>query len=494
MTGAASVSVDPLPRDYYLEHWGAMPPPKFATPRDFSSPTLGERQGKFARIWLNQPFMPAQQYIADVAGEVRLNDSGFWVPKYGLVVVTLQRRGGKSHMSFARNGERSFSVPKWKTFYTAQTGQDARDEFLKFYDERLVDTPLGSVVTVKRGKGDEQLGWPNGSVMRPVPPTEEKLHGKDGDSIDIDEGWAFDELEGEALIQAGAPTKLTRANRGPQTFVWSAGGTAASTWLANLVARGRNGDPGICFIEFGIPDDADPEDLDVIAAHHPAFGHTITMDGLRSLRTDFGRDAAGWARAAGNRWTEIIGGAIVAEDWAAMRYKGKVPDSAAIGYGAARAADGSEVAIVAAVQLANGRIVCEFLESIPAYGATDQVLGWATDGPLAVDPNGPSAPLYRALSKKKRRNLMTISGQDTGAAVANLLDSIPTRQIRFKPHPAFDESQQVAGVRNTGDGGKAWARLAAGASIAPLEAAGLAVHALLHGKKPISKGGIITAA
>lgn len=488
------MTVEPMPPEFYREHWGAMPPPKFATRRDFTAPTLGDRQGKFARIWLGQPFMPFQQYIADVAGELRLNDAGIWVPCYSLVIVTLQRQGGKTHMSFARNGERSFSVPKWKTFYTAQTGQDARDEFLKFYDERLMETPLAPVLTVKRGKGDEQMIFPNGSIMKPVPPTEEKLHGKQGDSIDIDEGWAFDEPQGQALITAGAPTKLTRSNRGAQTFVWSAGGTAASTWLAGLVARGRGGDSSICFIEFGIPDDADPEDLDVIAQYHPAFGHTVTMDGLRIMRSDFGGDAAGWARAGGNRWTEVIGGAISIPDWDAMRWADAMPDDGRIGYGAARAADGSEVAIAAGLLMDDGTIVVELLDVIPAYRAARHVRGWATDGPLAVSQTGPSASLRADLVEAKARNLMPLTGQDAGAAVANLLDSVELRGIRFRQHPALDASVRVAGVRNTGDGGKDWARIASGSSIAALEAGGLAAWAAVHGKRNVGRPRIITAA
>ena len=76
--------------------------PKFATPRDPSRPTRGTRQGQFARIWLGQPFMPWQQQLADVAGELRPDG----LPVYPMVVATLQRRAGKSHLCMARKGER----------------------------------------------------------------------------------------------------------------------------------------------------------------------------------------------------------------------------------------------------------------------------------------------------------------------------------------------------------------------------------------------------
>lgn len=472
-------SNDPLPQEYYAEHWGRMPAPKFSTPRDFNAPTLGGKQAAFAKIWMGQPFMPAQRYIADVTGELRLNDQGIWVPRYTLCVVTLQRQAGKSHMSMARNGERSFSVPNWRAWYTAQTGQDARDEFLKFYEERVKGTPLDRAVHLGKSRGGEQLVFRNGSTIRPVPPTEEKLHGKQSDSTDIDEAWAFDKEHGELLIQAGGPTKLTRPHA--QTFVWSAGGTAASTWLAGLVADGRSGADDMCFIEFGIPEGADAEDLDLIAACHPAFGHTISMDGLKALRLDMKNDAAGWARAAGNVWSEVIGGAIDQRVWATVRADDPIPDAAPVGYGVARSEDGTQVVIAVAAKVGT-RIVAEVLDVLPtSFGAVDHIKAWATDGPLAVDPSGPSSGIYEKLPEKLGTHpVVGISSRSYSGACTNLVDALPHRGYLFRQHDALDAAVKVAGLRNIGDGGKVWARVAAGAPIAALEAVTLAAHALDH--------------
>lgn len=469
-----------------------MPPPRFATKREPGRPTLGTRQARFAEQLLGQPFMPHQRLIADVAGELRQNDDGLWVPRYPLVVVTEPRQAGKSHQAMAKNGERCFSVPGWRSWYTAQTGQDARDLFLKFEEENIRGTNLEPFTDLKRGKGEEVLRFANGSTIRPHPPTEEKLHGKQSDGNDIDEGWAFSEDEGKALLQAIGPTQLTRPHA--QTWVWSAGGTAASTWLASLVARGRDGDPEIAYFEWAIPEDADAEDLDVILAHHPAAGRTISRDSLAGLRVLFKDDPAGWARAAGNRWTEVIGGAITAEQWDSLRWEDPVPDDAAVAYGAARSVDGSEVAICAAVDV-DGATVVELLDVLPTgYRAAETVKGWATDGRVAVPTNGPSSTLHRGLQTLRSRKLLGMSTADEAAACMNLLDSIPQRAIRFRRHELLDAAQRVAGTRTTGDGGRAWARVAAGGSIAPLEAAGLAAWALDHGRRTRPKQRLIVAA
>src|SRR4029077_6085499 len=75
----------------------------------------------------------------------------------------------------------------------------------------------------------------------------------------------------------------------------------------------------------GLGDDDDPEDLGVVAARHPAYGHTITMSTLVDARADFGADTAGWARAYGNRATLTRESAFPAGVWAAAG-RTRLPD------------------------------------------------------------------------------------------------------------------------------------------------------------------------
>lgn len=452
-----------------------MPPPKFATLRDPDAPTRGTKQALFADRMLGCPFMPVQSYIADVSGEL-LPDGR---PRYPLVVVTMQRRGGKSHLSMSQIGERAFSVSGFRAWYTAQSGGDARDAFLKFHEETVAGSAMELFTRTLVGNGREVMKFANGSTFRPFPPTEAALHGKETDRVDADEAWAFTEEEGRALLQAIGPTQLTRP--GGQIFIWSAGGTAASTWLADLVARGRGGDPTLAYFEWGIPDDADAEDLDVIAANHPAYGHTIDMASLRALRQTFGDDAAGWARAAGNRWTEVIGGAIPADVYEGAQWADPVPEGTPVGYGAATSLDRTETAIVAAVELDDGRVVVEVIDVVPhGHGVHDKVASWCHDGPAAVDPVGPSATLWDNLRTRTRTNVMPLTTGDVTAACAGFGDGLADGSIKVRRHPALDAAVAVAVKRNVRDGAFVWARRAAGASVAALEAATLAVWAVRH--------------
>lgn len=449
-----------------------MPAPKFATERDPAAPTRGTKQGAFARIWLRKPLMPWQQLVADVSGELKPNG----LPRYPLVVVTLPRQAGKSHLSLTQIGERCISRPNFHAWYTAQTGGDARDQFLKFNEEIVSDTPLESITTTLVGNGREVMRFPNKSQLRPYPPSEKALHGKQSDRNDIDEAWAFSELEGQALMQAGGPTKLTRP--GAQTFIWSAGGTAESTWLASLVARGRAGDPKLCYFEWGIPDDLPLEDLEAIARHHPAYGHTITLDALEGLRIDIPDDAA-FARAAGNRWTEVIGGAITAATWESVRWDDPIPDGVPLGYGAARAEDGSHVVVAAAAKI-DGFVVCEVVDVLPAHNAAPAVKEWTRRCDLVVDPSGPSSNLVDDLVKARTARLKQLGARDAAAACQNLLDALPHKAYRFRQSEVLDAAVQVAAKRKVGDGGYAWSRTGAGASVAALEAVTNAAWAIEH--------------
>lgn len=461
---------------------GLLVPPKFHTPRDHRFPTRGTLQGEFARVWLGKPLIPAQQLIADVAGEY---DPRTLLPRYTLVVVTEQRQAGKSHLAMAQNGERCFTVPKFRSWYTAQSGGDARDQFLKFHDDVVEGAPLAHVVRTLKGNGHEVMRFPNGSQIRPHPPTETALHGKQVDRNDIDEGWAFTRAEGKALMQAASPAKLTRP--GAQTFIWSAGGTSESTWLADLVARGRAGDPAIAYFEWGVPDDLpvpsadDRELLQRWAEYHPAYGHFVSLDSFRALRTDI-EDDDEFARAAGNRWTDIIGGAISLAVWEAVRFPDPIPDDAPVGYGTARAMDGTHVVVAAAAELADGRKVVEVLDVMPSYGAADRVAGWAGSEALALATSGASAALADALADHP--HLVPMTTRDEGAAVANLLDGLPTddhpARVLFRRHPALDAAREAAALKPSGDGGKTWARSSSAAPIAAMEAATAALWALDH--------------
>jgi hypothetical protein len=462
--------------------------------RDSSAPTIGDRQALFADVWLRKPLLPHQRYIADVAGE--LDEAGKF--RRRLVIVTFQRQGGTSHLCLAKNGERCLSCSQYRSFYTAQTGGDAQDQFLKFADEIVAGTPLERITKTRRGNGKADMTFPaTGSTIRPMPPTAGAGHGKQSDCYDVDEAWAFNADEGKAIMQAIAPTQLTRAKLRPdlpgsQIWIWSAGGTAESTWLSSLIARGRDGDDSIAFFEWGIPDDLDVDDLPAVLDHHPAKDTLIDLASLSAMRDQLD-DPSEFARAGGNRWTEAIAGAIPWAVWHSRRYAADIPDDAPIGWGAARAADGQHVVIAAVAAVHDPQLgpirVAEVVDVVPVHEGAGVVKHWAAGDSVAVNPTGASAALYDELNTLKvkqtfrvgpKGELRTFTDRDAGVACVNTLDAITAGRLRFRSHDVLDAAVRVAGTRTVGDGGKAWARVAAGAPVAAIEACSNADWALSH--------------
>jgi hypothetical protein len=253
-----------------------------------------------------------------------------------------------------------------------------------------------------------------------------------------------------------------------------------------LVARGRAGDPSIAYFEWGVPDDLpvpqadDHELLREWAEYHPAFGHFVSLDSFVALRKDIDDDDD-FARAGGNRWTSIIGGGIDRDTWAGVRTELDIPADAAVGYGAARAADGTHVVVAAAAEL-DGVVVVEVVDVMPSYRAGVRVRQLVDGEQLAIPLNGPSSVLVDELDElvDDDRQLIKMSTRDESAACASITDSFDSRGIRFRQHPALDAAADAAALRSVGDGGKVWARSSSAAPIAALEAATNAVHALGH--------------
>ncbi|WP_218023331.1 terminase large subunit domain-containing protein [Nocardia altamirensis] len=455
------------------------PPPRYATPRDPSRATFGPAVAKVSAA-LGQPLMPWQRHVADVALEV--DERGRFV--HSLVVISVPRQSGKTTLVLANAVHRCLFRSNQRAWHTAQTGQDARDQWREMAG-RLLRSPLEPLVTVKWGAGDSRAIFATGSELRPHPPTVDALHGKQSDLNNVDEGWVFDDAQGAALMQAIVPTQATRP--GAQTIVLSTMGTANSTWFHGLSDRGRDGDPGMAYFEWSIPEDADPLDLDVVAGCHPAYGHTIDMDALRRARDQLGDKPGEFARAYGNRRTGA--GERLFPRWEEAQTSEPFPADVRPAFGAAVAIDRSETAIVAAAHV-DGLPVVELIECRPgtAWAAPRlrQLAATHRHHGLAVDRAGPSVTLADELGRLGVE-LMPIGTRDITAAAGNLLDRLNPRdggpiRLRFRTDPAFSAAAEIAALRPVGDA-FALSRRAPG-SIASLEAAALAVYALEHQPPP----------
>src|SRR3989337_1953016 len=83
-------------------------PPRFWTPRTASRKTYGPELSKISTA-LGQPFMPWQNFVADVAMEV---DPKTGKLAYRYVILKIQRQAGKTTLTRAAAVHRALAFPR----------------------------------------------------------------------------------------------------------------------------------------------------------------------------------------------------------------------------------------------------------------------------------------------------------------------------------------------------------------------------------------------
>ena len=203
--------------------------------------------------------------------------------RYRTVLISVPRQCGKTVLDMNAGVTRLLLQEDAKVWYTAQTGQSARERWIKEV-ATPISTRLPSLGHIKRGAGDTRLTIPTtGSEFRPMPPSAEYLHGEQSDLVMADEVWIHDDASGAALMQAVTPTFQSRAGTalGIQMWMSSTAGTAKSTWWHNALDEAIDGRSDTAVIDYGITDDVDPDDVDAVIAAHPLGGDPAIADFIR---------------------------------------------------------------------------------------------------------------------------------------------------------------------------------------------------------------------
>ncbi len=285
--------------DYECIQWSGF---KYATPRNTGARTDGGRVAKIA-AGIGKPGMPWQRQVWDTA----LERGAFGELIYEIVFVTVPRQSGKTTLYGPVQLDRCITMPAIKTFYTAQTGKDARSRFGDLVS-LVQDSPLDSMLRYRYSAGDEGILFPNGSALKLFAPVVAALHGETPPLVGMDEIWELDEALGDAILEGAIiPAQVTLAGQ-RQIWLLSTAGDARSTFMRKWVERGRESvlKPGtnqrLAYFEAALPDGADPYDRRAIAAFHPAVGHTMSLDALMEISGQVSR--ATWLRAFCNVWLE----------------------------------------------------------------------------------------------------------------------------------------------------------------------------------------------
>ncbi len=500
--------------------------PLQATPRTPSRRTHGGAIAAVARaLRASSPpcpgcgqrgLMPWQRYVADVATE--LLEDGSWA--YPIVVLEVQRQGGKTDLVCPVGCERAATKPGSLLWFTAQTRQDARDTFTEGYMRRLEASPLGGSVRTRRSNGSEGLWFPTGSSFRVFAPTPDAMHGKANELVVVDECWAFTGARGLELEQAILPTFTTT---GGQLWIISAAGSAESAWLRSWVERGRAAvelgrRSGIAYFRFGLADELkaevelgleagklDPDSpelahaLRLVLDAHPAHGHTLNLSALRTAAEAM--RPGEFLRAYATVWTETEERAIPASSWALCGPPEDAPPGwwpepqVPVALAVEVALDRSDAAVMTAWRDAPGApIRWDVLQRRPGPDSwvADYVQDVRSRRPVAAIGyvDGPASSVADELGRAGVE-LERLTAGEYATACDTALRSVLAGQVRHPDHPALNASVASAAKRLTADSW-AWGRRESTASIATLVGATVATWSFDHAPPPMERPTLVT--
>lgn len=454
--------------------------PRWSTPRTPGRPTLGPAIAGVSDV-LGTPFMPWQRMVAEVGGELVVDEeTGVLVPAYPEVNVTVPRQNGKTTLVLGWIGHRlvvwdAYDHRPQQAVYTAQSGSDARKKFRDDMRPTIERSAFSGLVSKWRATdADTGANFANGANLSVWSNSLGSGHGATIDFGVLDE--IFDD-EDDRREQAMVPAMATRHDR--QKLVTSTAGTDRSVLFHRKQKLGRQAveagvTSGIAYFEWSAREDEDPEDPETWRRCMPALGFTITertvRQALEEMRREDG-DLTEFRRAWLNIPSRQFAQVIPPEKWAAVCQPNVAPEGRLV-LGVDGDPDLRWASLVVADEV--GRV--ELVERAPAVGWVEERVAEVvakTPMPVVLDGRGPVAFLADGLEGRGVQVVRT-STSDYVHACSQVMTKIVEGQVRVRSHPGFDSAVAAARKRPIGDSW-VWARRSIDADISPLVAMTLAV-------------------
>jgi hypothetical protein len=463
--------------------WWELPgaAPLYATRRDLSRRTEGPRIGLLAEA-LGTPYMPWQQYTADVGTEL-LPDGRY---AYPIVVLSVPRQAGKTTELRTIGTDRGLANPNTGVFYTAQTGKDARERWRDLVTA-ITSSPLAPLATVRSAAGSERVVWPNGSMFRCFSPVATSLHGYTPPLVMLDEAFAHDQQTGDDLMGAIGPAQITIPNR--QLWIVSTKGTARSAFLNQWLETARAGTPGVAIFEWAAGPDVDVYDPQTWPDFHPALGFTITPEDIAAEARRLPR--AEFERAYGNRSTRTASHHIAAESWDRLAAPGMSPpelDPAGVVFTFDTMHDRSRSALVATWR-EGGTLLGRVAKAAPGMAwlveavAELHAQGWRT---FACAEDGPGREAADAIDRLELPGLQLerVGGRDYADSWGFLLQHIAEGTMRHDGSDALAIAASNVATRPMMDTAAPSRRASAG-DVTPIIGLMVGAYVLDHKAAPL---------
>jgi len=462
-----------------INFWPRLPvPPRRAT-EPSGAPSWGPAVDQVGAALFGRPMQTWQSAVNAVAGEY---DPATGDMLHSVIVLHVPRRAGKTALVLAQLARRVLGQPRSQSWYTAQTGGDAGRNFRREWVPILRASGLARRLKISLRAGGESFELVSrGASATCFAPIEAALHGANVDLAVIDEAWAHDSEAGAGVELAVFPAQLTRP--GSQTWIVSAGGTLASTWLDGWLVRAEaaaeRGDRSIALFDWGANDkepDYDPASPATWWRAHPALGDTIRPEAI-AAELARASDMAAFERSILNVWPrprDMATGVDMAA-WAALAdlETTATPVAAALDVAADRS-----TAALATAGTSEGNTIVEVLEYRRGTAWADQAIkAWARTHPgCPIVADALAAGTIADRLELAGIDVTRTGGAQMARACADLIDQINNRTLRHRGQGLLDDTLAGAGRRPLGDGW-AWSRRMSPGDISPLVAITLAAWA-----------------
>ena len=396
---------------------------------------------------------------------------------------SVPRQNGKTLLVQGRiaSGMILFNEQVVYTAHLQKTATETFEELKDFFEGRKMKKYVSEI---KTALGREQIILKSGAKVKFLARTRNGGRGQHGDLLIIDEAQEIDESQQASFLPA------LSASQNPQTIYVGTppDPTAVGTVFRKIRGRALDGESKkTAWFEFSVDEIGDVKDKQRWADSNPALGRRILLSTIESeleqMDPDtFARERLGW-------WTPVDSDqddkAIPADVWDACATDDPRPEGK-MAFGVKFTADGSEVALCAAVIPSEGPARISLIEQQPTAIGVRWLSQWLNArytkaSCVVIDGRNGVDVLVEQMSGtwKYKGSVIRPTAKEVIASVSMLTDALYEKKVTwFRPQEALRDSA-VSSVRRPIIGGWGFG----GENSGPIEAAALALYGAKTSKR-----------
>lgn len=396
---------------------------------------------------------------------------------------SVPRQNGKTLLVQGRiaSGMILFNEQVVYTAHLQKTATETFEELKDFFEGRKMKKYVSEI---KTALGREQIILKSGAKVKFLARTRNGGRGQHGDLLIIDEAQEIDESQQASFLP------VLSASQNPQTIYVGTppDPTAVGTVFRKIRGRALDGESKkTAWFEFSVDEIGDVKDKQRWADSNPALGRRILLSTIESeleqMDPDtFARERLGW-------WTPVDSDqddkAIPADVWDACATDDPRPEGK-MAFGVKFTADGSEVALCAAVIPSEGPARISLIEQQPTAIGVRWLSQWLNArytkaSCVVIDGRNGVDVLVEQMSGtwKYKGSVIRPTAKEVIASVSMLMDALYEKKVTwFRPQEALRDSA-VSSVRRPIIGGWGFG----GENSGPIEAAALALYGAKTSKR-----------